>query len=472
MSTLSPDEGLQAAAEIEELTRWAAGVASSDIPPAVLRRAAVVLIDDLAAAVASRDESEVAAMRSRFLASSQGNEASVWDGRGSRADRWTAAAINGITCNWAELDEGYRLAVCHAGLYALPAAVAEAEAEGRTVEQLLTAVVVSYEVAARFATAWTFPSSTLHPHGVFSPLGAATAVGKLRSLDHARFLSAIAGSTTLSLASPFSHATRGVLIRNAWAGAGAWLGARAVDLAVAGIGGSATSAFDVYSRALSGRFRAGALTADLGTVWAISNGYHKTFACCQYGHSAVQACLALGRRFAGRDLDWIERIEVQTHALGMSIDNDAPGSTLAGKFSLQHIVATTLVNGFADHRAFSGRMLDDERVARLRTKVVLSRFAPDRPPPHDRPARVTVLFNDGLAMSEECLSAPGGPDQPLSEETLLAKASSLTADAYPEFGATARQLLDERDRWIGEPVGRLLDRMLQTASARTLVAAP
>jgi 2-methylcitrate dehydratase PrpD len=451
----------RAAREVETLVRWAVGLSITEIPAAIHRRAVLVLFDDIAAAVASRDEPEVASARSALLRSSNGAGCSVWDGRGSRSDKWSAAAVNAIACSWAELDEGYRLAVCHAGLYAVPAAVAEAEADARVLRDLLLALVVSYEIAARFAVAWRFPPATLHPHGVFSPLGAAAAIGKLRGSDLPTFLAAIGASTTLSMGSPFSHALRGILIRNAWAAAGSWLGSRAVDLAEAGIGGSSSSAFDVYSRALSGVFQPGTLTEGLGSTWAIASGYHKIFACCQYGHSAVQACLTLRGRISLEDLDAIDDVDVATHELGLTIDNETPESTLAGKFSLQHIVATTLLNGAADHNAFRANMLHDPDLVRLRRKITLSRFLPELPPPQDRPARVTIHLSDGRSLTEECLSAPGGPDRPLSDETILLKIGSLTEEVYPDLAPTVRRLLAAVEPEFDSRVDVLLNGVLQ-----------
>jgi len=459
------------AAQVTTLATWAASVSSADVPEDVQRRAIMVLADDMAAMVASHKEPEVASARETLLAGSHRREAAVLDGAGSRADRWTAAVANGIACNWAELDEGYRLATCHAGLYAVPAAVAEAEAEKHSLGQLLTAIVISYEITTRFARAWTFRPTMLHPHGVFAPLGAAAAIAKLRGFRQRHFLAAISGSATLSLASPFNHAIKGIAVRNAWAGAGSWLGMHAVDWAAAGMGGSAASAFDVYSGAFSGQLAEGILAEDLGTAWAISSGYHKLFACCQYGHSAVEASLALRIRLEpAHDLEAVQRIDVETHPLGMALDNRAPDTTLAGKFSMQHIVATTLINGSADHRAFTSTMLEREDVVRLRDRVVLAPFHDELTPPRDRPARVTITLRDGRILSEECWSAQGGPDRPLTEDMVLDKITSLTVDIYPRFAPAIRRLLRAPRSYVDHGWDKLVRSMLRAGPVATRAA--
>jgi 2-methylcitrate dehydratase PrpD len=456
------------ARQVETLAAWAASVSIIDVPGDVQRRAVMVLADDIAAVVASRDEPEVASARAALVAASRKRESTILDGSGARIDRWSAAVANAISCNWAELDEGYRLATCHSGLYAVPAAIAEAEAERRSLADLLTAIVVSYEITARFARAWRFPPASLHPHGVFSPLGAAAAVGKLRALDARRFLAAVTASTTLSLASPFNHAIKGILVRNVWAGAGAWLGMHAVDWASAGIGGTSASPFDVYSAAFSADFQEDVLVEGLGTSWAIARGYHKLYACCQYGHSAVEATLALRKRLEQEgDLDRTTRIVVEASHVGMMLDNPTPATTLAGKFSMQHIVATTLVNRDAGPGAFTAAMLGRADIVGLREKVSITPLLPERPTPQDRAARITVTLEDGRSYTELCLSARGGPDRPFTDEEVQDKIASLTAATYPRFASTVRQLHHTPERFAERRWDSFLRSMLSAAPSAT-----
>ena len=108
-----------------------------------------------------------------------------FNGRGGKADRFSAAVANGAAADWCELDEGYRRATCHAGLYVIPALIAEAEATGASTEEILRALVLGYEVAARFARAFPPKVLVLHPHASLAAIGAAAGVGALRKLDAA-----------------------------------------------------------------------------------------------------------------------------------------------------------------------------------------------------------------------------------------------------------------------------------------------
>ena len=87
--------------------------------------------------------------------------ATVFTGGRPKADRFSAAVANGAAADWCELDEGYRRATCHAGLYTIPALIADAEASGATTRGDVRALVLGYEVAARFARAFPFKTLVL-----------------------------------------------------------------------------------------------------------------------------------------------------------------------------------------------------------------------------------------------------------------------------------------------------------------------
>ena len=427
---------------IRELIDWAAAVRQSDLLESVRRRAALVLCDDIAAMVAARDEPEVARMQEQLLARPSVAEATVFRGRRRRTDRYSAALANGTAADWCELDEGYRKASCHAGLCTLPALLAEAEAEGLAVDAVLRCLAVAYEVVTRLARGFTFERLVHHPHASFAAVGAATAVAAARKLAADRFLDAVSAATTMVAPGPYNHALKGALVRNVWAGVGAWIGIRCVDWADFGIAGAASSAHDVFVDGLGAELKADELTVGLGSDWAIEDGYHKLHACCQYAHSAVDAVgeLAHGAEGVNPGED-IATIVVETHWRALTLDNPAPANSLAAKFSLPHIVAAASLLGHAGTAAFSAASLADPAIAALRLRVELKPLMPEQPWPNDRPARVTWVLKSGARMAALCMSAQGGSDKPFAPGDILAKIGAIAGPVYPNMAATAEALV-------------------------------
>ncbi len=445
---------------LTQLTNWSAGLEWTEIPKHVRARAAIVLADNLGAMIAARDEPEVIAFHDGLMVTSGAAEASVFNGRGQRLDRYSAALANGGVSDWCELDEGYRRTLCHAGIYCIPALLAEAEAVSATTQDLLRALVIGYECSTRIARAFKDPNLTLHAHGSLAAVGAAASVAALRRLSGVEAARAISTAATLVVPGPYNHAVKGAMVRNVWPGVGAWSGLRAVDWAGIGIAGTPESLYDVYASALGATVAANELTDELGHYWGILDGYHKLHACCQYGHSAVEASLQLCRQLPDdRDASNIKSIHIDTHWRGQTLDSVAPPTTLAAKFSMQHILAASAHFGHAGAEAFHASTLTDQAIARLRESVTIGAYDPEPEWPNDRPAKVTWQLDDGLQITEEVLSARGGPDRPFTPDEIKTKVSGIVDPVYPDMFAVLDRVMALADDVLDRPWSTLVRQM-------------
>lgn len=415
-----------------QLCEWATAFRAQDLPAAVRRRSASVLADDIAAMLAGADEPEVRRYRERVLARKPAPESIIFSPGLPRVDRMQAASINGLAGTWCELDEGFRLAICHAGIYVLPALLAEASAEGLKLQDVLRSLALGYEVVTRLALSTRYKTPVVHGHALWSAVGASAGVVLARGCDEQTLFRALTAAATTCSLGPRSHLAEGVLIRNGWASAGAVNGIQCADWADAGMGGSGTSFPAIHRDLLGAVLAPEELTANLGSVWSIESGYQKIYACCQHGHSAVEAALDL---VSGLSLGDIEQIHVYAHPLAMTLPDPAPVTTLGAKFSLPHMVAAALVYGDGGAIAFSSASLENEKVRRLRHLVRIRAWDGPLTPPHDRPARVELKMCGGKHLSAECLSAIGGPDRPLPQEVFIRKVDGLCKYTLPGLSA-------------------------------------
>lgn len=427
---------------VRSLAAWAAATPVAAIPREVMARAVRVLADDLSAIVGARDEPEVARFHERILSLANKQEATIFRGSRRRTDRIQAAVANAVAADWLELDEGYRVTPCHAGLYVIPALLADAEARNLHFEELLRALVLGYELVTRVARGWTPRAATMQSHGRYAAIGAAAAIGLSQKKAAPEIVDAISAACTLIGPAPRNHLAQGILVRNVWPAAGAWSGMMAVEWADCGIAGAPGAFYDVYSTVLGGEAQPARLTERLGESWAILDGYTKIYACCQHLHSAVEAALDLRPALLEKaGLQDIASIAVETHALALPLVNPRPHTTLAAKFSMSHAMAAALAMGSGGADAFAAATLADPQLARLRERVSVKPWEPMLPPPNDRPARVTVRLSNGNQLEAECLSARGGPDRPLPPKTVLEKMSALAAPAYPRMRPVFEQLM-------------------------------
>lgn len=404
--------------ELKNLSEWVANLQESDIPESILGRARWVLVDDLGAILGGNTETQVIYVRDKLVHPQSQGVATIWGPGFPMTDPLTAAEINGMAGCWLELDEGYRLAISHAGIYALPGLLALAEEQGSTVGEVLTALVAGYEVGARLAEAWQFTPLTVHPHGVFSSIATAAACSRLIRAGAEATFQAMLAAAALTIASPFELATQGALVRNVWTGVGASLGLKALYYVESGMLGTATTMYTVFHDLYGASYQAKALDQELGTRFAIEHGYHKAYACCHGAHSALEALLAVRERYSQAIP---RKIVVKTHPEGMSLKEKHPKTTLGAKFSLAHAVAATWTLGTGGRMAFVQDTLANEQIEQLRERVVMESIDGVGSPPYDCPAHVAVFFDNGEVHEAFAPCAKGDPPKPFSEEELCKK---------------------------------------------------
>ena len=445
--TGAPSQALcrEVAQALTVLSQWAVAVSLEDLPGGVRERAASVLVDDLGAIMAGYTDAECMRLAQSMRKFGGRAESRLFDGNGELTDRYTAAMANAAAGTWCELDEGYRRTFCHAGIYILPALLAEAEATDASVASMVRALSLAYEIVTRIARAFPGTTSVLHPHGCFSALGGAAAVSLLGE-DPPEMLARVLHSASWMVnPTPFDQAYSGALARNVFAAVGAGNGMRAAHWARLGVCALDTAATGVFAGGLGADVAANALVDAMGEDWAILSNFQRRFACCQFAHSTIEATLdLLSRMPEGYSVDAIDRIVVAIHPLGLNLQSVRPTTTLGARFSMPHITAACTRLGHADVSAFSLACINDADIAALRERVELQAYVPTPTPPMDRPARVSWYFADGLLLEAQCKSARGEPGQPLTSEEIFTKFETYARPHYGSLIAHAEGVLSQQ----------------------------
>ena len=431
------EKSLNSIIELLTKVKW------EDIPEDVRYKAVLIFADDLSAITAASHESELQLFLEQIIQFSGPAESTIFNNSKTLVDRYSAALANGSSGSWCEVDTGYLPAVCHASLYCLPAILAEGEAMGNTVTEMLRAFLCGYEVVARLARAFEYDELMLHPHGSLAAIGSATAIGFLRNFSKETIFNTICTSATLVNPAPFKHAIEGGLIRNIWAGIGATNGLRAADLTNIGITGTSKSLYNVFVETFGAKFNVENIVPELEFKWAVMQSYHKQFACCQYSHSAVEAALQILPKFNYKD---IKKITLKTHWRGKLLSNLAPETTLAAKFSMEHIIATSIYHGSANVEAFNSETLDNSEIRQLREKINMYLYNPQPEPPNDRPAEISIHLSNGEKYIQECLIAEGSASKPFTDQTIKNKINSTLKRHYPKLHGPLQSLVAMEER--------------------------
>lgn len=405
---------------------FAANLKFESLPREVVEQSKLCLLDWLGAALAGSLEppSRIVASIVRDMG---GRGESTVIGTDIKAPSVNASLANGVAGHAVELDDINEESIVHPAAPVMPAALAIAERDGLSGRDLLTAIVVGYEVENRIGRAMN-PSHYRYWHatGTCGTFGAAAAAGRLLGLDGEGMARAfgIAATQAAGLIEAF-----GTMSKPLNPGKAAMNGVIAALLAQRGFTapGSILEAERGYFRAASAESDPGKIAEGLGEGYQIMGTIFKRHASCGHSHAAIDAVLDIMERY-GVGAEDVEEVVVRTYPIAVEVigGNYAPKTPSEAKFSLPYCIAVALIHGRASLQEFSADMLADPRVRELSGKVKVC-VDPEFANVRLGSAKVELITKDGRVHSSRVDAPKGYPRNPMTRAELEAKFESLAS---------------------------------------------
>jgi len=407
---------------LNEISAFVCRCHFDDLSSIVVQRAGEVMADSLAVTAVGAQEEEVRAMTERIVVPG-GKRVATLIGAGIQTEPLKAALINGTAGTFLELDEGNQYARGHPAIHVIPAALAVAEEMNLSGREVITALVLGYEIAARIGIACKIRMS-MHPHGTWGTVGAAVAVGKLMGYDEGAMREIINVSSSLGLATSRRTMLEGGLVRNVYAGVSGYMGILAHELVQSGFTGEADGLQTVFGTVVSDTFVPEEMTKDLGSRFEIARNYFKRHACCRYNHATLDALGDIIAKAPGGGLkpDEVAKVEVKTYSLAAQLCDQNPQNTLAAKFSIPFAVASYINNGSTGVESFRPQAIKNPAIRKLAQRVTvtedpeLTAMMPDH-----RPSKVKLTLTNGTVFEAQTLTNKGDSEDPYSPEELREK---------------------------------------------------
>ena len=435
--------------------------AADDVPAAVREVARRAILDTVGVALAGANEECVRIVRDVVRDNGSGVGAARLIGVSGGVGPLDAALINGTAAHALDYDDTHQSFRGHPSASIVPAAIAAAESVAATGTELLDAYALGLEVAGRVGRAIgvSHAAHGFHSTSTLGVLGATAASARLLRLDRMQTATAlgIAASSAAGLRLNF-----GYMAKPLHAGNAARAGLLAAQLARRAFTAN-TAAFD-GPREFIGTYSPGdgdpaAVAPGDGTWQALAPGIAvKKYPCCNRGHRAIDATLALLAAH-GFDAADVECIEV--HMPAGEVDEAGrvgpmvyprPETGLQAKFSMQYVIAAAVVEGGLGVGTFA-----DASIGRPDVRRLLVRVRPiadeDRPAadPERNFVRVVVRLTDGREFAEEVRFPRGDPRGgiSLSDDELAAKfrdcAAAMLGDGRLEVALRLLQRVDALD---------------------------
>ena len=216
-----------------------------------------------------------------------GNQATILE-NGHRASVVGASLANGYAANALDIDDGYRLVKGHPGSCLLPVLFAAAEVAEPAPDgsELLTALIIGYEVAIRAGLIRNATTSVYHTSGSWGAIGGAALAGRLLNLDESSLREALG---TAEYHGPIAAMMKGIdkpCMAKDTIGWGAMIAVSSVLMAKNGF----TAGHPFFDEAPDAGW-----IDELGRDFKFLNLYFKPYCACRWAQPAIAGALKVLR---------------------------------------------------------------------------------------------------------------------------------------------------------------------------------
>ena len=420
----------------ETLATFAANLRFEDIPEPVIRRTEDLFLDWVGSALAGKGARAVEILAQFAQSMGPMNAQNQPSGPSeilihrTSSSPLLAAMVNAASSHVAEQDDVHNGSVFHPATVVFSAALAVAQALGRSGQELLTASVAGYEVGIRVGEfLGRSHYKIFHTTATAGTLAAAAAVGHLLKLTPAQMLHAFGSAGTQSgglweflrdaadsKQLHTAHAASAGLTA-AYLAQGGFTGARQILEGPQGLGAGMSSDANPAK-----------LVDGLGTRWTLVETSFKFHASCRHTHPAADALQQVLQvnQLKAQDVKEVVALVHQgaIDVLGPVTD---PQTVHQSKFSMGTVLGLVAQFGHAGLAEFDDHFLSDvTQVLRDKVEMALDPEV-DGAYPKRWIGKVTVTTQDGRVLHGRVDEPKGDPGNTLSRDEITAKALRLAA---------------------------------------------
>jgi 2-methylcitrate dehydratase PrpD len=359
----------------------------------------------------------------------------------SMAPEW-ATLVNGSMAHSLDYDNHHAKGVIHAGSSVVSCALAAAEETGASGQELITSVVIGYEIACRLAMALGPHSSHemgFHPTGTCATFAGSAIIGRLRQTGPDVIVDAM-GLNGSQAAGSMQYVVNGAWNKRTHPGLATHSSFVAMSLSQAGFVGAA-DVFEGEQGFLQGYARRPVpeqATATLGRQYESLTVAIKPYSLCRYTHQTLELLIGLARE--GLDSTDVRSILIEMPTYGLQLVGSpieakrTPASAVDAQFSAPFAAALALTERRAGLDVFS-RVLAEGFSDEFRRILSITdvRSAPDLDAVHPEfwPGRVTVETSAGIEV-RSAKHMRGEAEIPMTFDEVADKLTELSPRHDPE----------------------------------------
>ena len=415
------------------LANYSVGMTYEKLPPDVISFTKLCILDYFGSAIAGSDKPPIQMISDLIKEMGGAEQANLFTG--GKSSVLQATLLNGASSHVVELDDIHKGSIIHAATVVIPAALAIAEWKELSGKELITAIVVGYEVCYRIGEAVS-PSHYYYWHNTATcgTFGAAIAAAKLLQLTEEETIHAL-GNAGTQAAGLWEFIEDGAMTKQLHAGKAAMNGVLAALLAQKGFTGplKILEGNRGFFKAMSDEYDTTKITKSLGSEFKILENSFKIHASCRHTHHAIDLLKEVFKEHHPK-FEEIESITVKSYKSAIDItDNSDPQTEYAAKFSLQFCSALAILKGSAGLTDFNESTLWDSQIRALLKKVKVGVDAKiNNSYPEKWGSSVEVVLTNGEVISKVTDFPKGDPENAVTSEELIEKFEQMTQQLSSE----------------------------------------
>jgi 2-methylcitrate dehydratase PrpD len=413
----------------EQLADHFSGFNYSNLTDASRKAVKRLLLDYIGVAV-SGSQTKSGEVARKFAKSMGGNGDATLIGDGAKVPSTMAAFANAISSHSVELDDIDVLALFHFSPPVYSAALASAEKASASGKDLLVALAAGCEMMERLSKAAnsSLRNRAYHTTPTCGVFGATIASAKVQGLKAGEIVSALglAGAQSSGLMEMYGPSMQ----KRFNPGPAARNGVTSAEIAQLGFTGAATifEGERGFLAAFTDENDPKQLTADLDRPYQLDIEF-KPYSCARPIHNAIDCALEIRKKHAP-DLNRIKTIQMARHPDWAHYHlNKAPRTYHEAQVSLPYSVAVALTDGQALFAQYNDARLNEPMLLRLSKMVDVT---VDASLPRGVSCKMTMTMEDGSTYVSQVDYPKGSIQNPMSDEELLGKFTSLVE---PVLGA-------------------------------------
>lgn len=399
-----------------------------DIPDSVLAHGRLLILDTLGVALSCKDLPYAQALFRALGEMGSAGESSLF-GRTEKLGLADAILYNASLIHGIDYDDTHVGGIVHPSAAVVSTALAVGEHTGASGRDIVSAIVLGWEIIIRLGMAakGRFHDRGFHGTGIVAPFAAACVAARLMALPRDTLVNAlgICGSQAAALQEFLNDGTLVKKIHPGWAGHSAIYSLAMARQGISGPKKVFEGGFGLWTTHLGGSDGLDEAIGDFGKVWHTAEVAVKLYPVCHMTHSFIDCMLELKEEYAFRAEDVAEiecRIEPRCYHIVCEpiAAKTRPRTDYMMRFSLPYVISMALLAGRVSPWEIDSKHAADPSVQAVMDKVRCVSDATKANPGYF-PGWVRITLMDGRTFEASRQCERGTTGNPIGVEDIIKK---------------------------------------------------